>query len=102
MGSGPGVTHAGSFGGIDKISRKSYSKSMNAVLSEKGQVTIPKAIRDDLGLEPGTVLDFIEDHGRIIVCKVMKENPFSAWRGKGRIPGGRSVDGYLALSREGR
>ena len=73
---------------------------MNAVLSEKGQVTIPKAIRDDLGLEPGTVLDFIEDHGRIIVCKVVKENPFSAWRGKGRIPGGRSVDEYLSLSRE--
>jgi len=72
---------------IDKPSKKSYSFGMNAVLSEKGQVTIPKAIRDDLGLEPGTVLDFIEDQGRIIVCKVVRENPFSAWRGKGSIPG---------------
>ena len=70
------------------------------MLSEKGQVTIPKAIRDDLGLEPGTVLDFIEDRGRIIVCKVLQDNKFSAWRGKGCIPGGKSVDDYLVHSRE--
>ena len=33
---------------------------MNAVLSEKGQDTIPKAIWDDLGLVAGSVLDFSE------------------------------------------
>ena len=68
---------------------------MNAVLSEKGQVTIPKAIRDDLGLVAGSVLDFIEDNGRIIVKKVVAENPISAWRGRGRLPAGKSVMEYL-------
>jgi AbrB family looped-hinge helix DNA binding protein len=68
---------------------------MNAILSEKGQVTIPKAIRDDLGLVPGSVLDFVEDQGRIIVKRVMTENPVSAWRGKGLLPVGDSVMGYL-------
>lgn len=75
---------------------------MNAVLSEKGQVTIPKAIRDDLGLVPGSVLDFTEDHGRIIVKKLVAENPISAWRGKGRLPQGKSVMEYLENLRGGQ
>ena len=75
---------------------------MNAVLSEKGQVTIPKAIRDDLGLTPGSLLDFTEDHGQIIVRKVMTINPISAWRGRGKLPMGKSVSDYLNLTREGQ
>ena len=75
---------------------------MNAILSEKGQVTIPKAIRDDLGLSAGTILDFTEDQGRIIVKRVMAENPISAWRGRGRLPKGTSVMDYLNLLRGGK
>jgi AbrB family looped-hinge helix DNA binding protein len=74
---------------------------MNAILSEKGQVTIPKIIRDELGLEAGVVLDFHEEQGRIIVTKVTKNSPFSAWRGKGKIPGGQAVMEYLSNVREG-
>lgn len=74
---------------------------MNAVVSEKGQVTIPKPIRDDLGLEAGSVLAFTEDEGRIIVTKILQENPISAWRGKGILPVGRSVGEYLGLVRGG-
>ena len=74
---------------------------MNALLSEKGQVTIPKRIRDGMGLVPGSVLDFEEENGRIIVRKVLAENPISAWRGRGRLPGGKSVDEYLATVRDG-
>lgn len=74
---------------------------MNAILSEKGQVTIPKLIRDDLGLTTGTVLDFQEENGRIIIRKVVAENPVSAWRGRGQLPGNLSVDGYLGQIRDG-
>jgi AbrB family looped-hinge helix DNA binding protein len=42
---------------------------MKAVLSEKGQVTIPKALRDRLGLRPGQVLEFREERGRLIGTK---------------------------------
>jgi antitoxin PrlF len=43
---------------------------MKAILSEKGQVTIPKAIRDRLGLRPGQVLNFEADaEGRLIATK---------------------------------
>jgi len=75
---------------------------MNAIVSEKGQVTIPKPIRDDLGLGPGSVLDFVEDEGRIIVTKIVEENPISAWKGKGRLPLGNSVTEYVNILRDGQ
>lgn len=34
---------------------------MKATLTSKGQITIPKAIRQRLGLEPGQVLEFDEE-----------------------------------------
>jgi antitoxin PrlF len=39
---------------------------MKSVVSEKGQVTIPKAVRSKLGLRPGTVIEFEADRGRLI------------------------------------
>jgi AbrB family looped-hinge helix DNA binding protein len=74
---------------------------MKAVLSEKGQVTIPKKLRVEYGLEPGTVLDFVEEEGAILVRKVLPTNPVRAWRGRGKLPGGTSVEAYLGKAREG-
>ena len=48
---------------------------MNAVLSEKGQVTIPKPLRERLGLRPGHILDFSEDRGRLVATKQPPEDP---------------------------
>jgi antitoxin PrlF len=76
--------------------------SMNAVLSEKGQVTIPKLIRDELGLVPGTILDFSEEDGKIVGRKVVAENPITAWRGRGRLPIGKTVSEYLSIVRDGQ
>jgi antitoxin PrlF len=42
---------------------------MKAVVSEKGQVTIPKRIRRRLGIVPGTVIDFEARGGRLIAQK---------------------------------
>ncbi|MGB7685637.1 MAG: AbrB/MazE/SpoVT family DNA-binding domain-containing protein [Solirubrobacterales bacterium] len=39
-------------------------------ITDKGQVTIPKEIRDRLGLLPGTEVEFIEQHGEARVRKV--------------------------------
>lgn len=39
-------------------------------VTSKGQVTIPKAIRDEFGLLPGTEVEFVEKGGEIRVQKV--------------------------------
>ena len=36
---------------------------------EKGQVTIPKPIRERLGIRPGEVLEFDEDAGGAVVAR---------------------------------
>lgn len=43
--------------------------SHTTVVSEKGQVTIPKQLRDRLGIRPGQVLDFREERGRLVATK---------------------------------
>jgi len=73
---------------------------MNTIVSEKGQVTIPKALRLRLGIEPGSVLDFREEQGRLVARKKVNEDPLERWRGKGKLPLGDSVDDYLQIIRE--
>jgi AbrB family looped-hinge helix DNA binding protein len=38
-------------------------------ITSKGQVTIPKAIRDEFGLLPGTEVEFVPEAGEIRVRK---------------------------------
>jgi len=38
-------------------------------ITSKGQVTIPKEIRDELGLLPGTEVEFVRDEHGVRVCK---------------------------------
>ncbi len=52
-------------------------KSMKAKVAERGQVTIPKALRDRLGVTPGTTLEFTEERGRLVAVKVAKADPVS-------------------------
>ncbi len=45
------------------------SSRMRSRVSEKGQVTIPKPIRERLGIRPGEVLEFDEDAGGAVVAR---------------------------------
>jgi len=73
---------------------------MKAVVSEKGQVTIPKICRDRLGLRTGTVLDFETRDGELVAVKQQPEDLFRKWRGKAKLPGGLTVDQYLDAIRK--
>ncbi|HEU4706192.1 MAG TPA: AbrB/MazE/SpoVT family DNA-binding domain-containing protein [Solirubrobacterales bacterium] len=39
-------------------------------ITSKGQVTIPKAIRDEFGLLPGTEVEFVAEEGEVKVRKL--------------------------------
>ena len=51
---------------------------MKARVSEKGQVTVPKKLRDQLGIRVGDELDFEAEHGRLVATKVAGQDPFDA------------------------
>lgn len=48
---------------------------MKTTVSEKGQVTIPKPVRERLGIRPGHVLDFREERGRLVATKATLRDP---------------------------
>lgn len=69
---------------------------MKTIVSEKGQITIPKACRERLGIHRGTMLDIKAVDGQLVGSKIQSEDPFSYWKGKGKLPGGiKNVDDYL-------
>jgi AbrB family looped-hinge helix DNA binding protein len=51
---------------------------MKAVVSEKGQVTIPKKLRERLGIRRGQVLDFETRDGLLIGRKAAGDDPVAA------------------------
>jgi len=54
---------------------------MKASVSEKGQVTIPKRLREQLGIRPGEVLEFQEDEGRLVAVKSESRDTVAAVSG---------------------
>jgi antitoxin PrlF len=70
---------------------------MKAVVSEKGQVTIPKALRTRLGIRPGAVLEFDADGGRLIARKAQPADPIDAAWGILHLP--ESVDAFVERAR---
>ena len=58
-------------------------------VTTKGQVTIPKHIREILGITPATEVDFVEEEGRVYLVK-QKEGK-TALRRFSRLRGSASV-----------
>lgn len=50
-------------------------------VTSKGQVTLPKAIRDALGIEPGSEVEFVLDNGRAILRKRVPHEALRRWEG---------------------
>ncbi len=73
---------------------------MTAILSEKGQITIPKSVREKLGLLPGAVLEFQALNGKLVASKKVVHDVFTKWRGKCNLPKNLSVDAYLKRTRD--
>lgn len=48
---------------------------MRSTISEKGQITVPKPLRDRLGIRGGDRLEFTEGHGGLVVRKATGQDP---------------------------
>lgn len=46
---------------------------MKAIVAERGQVTIPKPLRDKLGIRPGTALEFSARDGTLVARKAASD-----------------------------
>ena len=53
----------------------SKRNELKAVVAERGQVTIPKQLRDKLGIKPGAVLKFEMKESKMIISKEHADNP---------------------------
>jgi antitoxin PrlF len=77
---------------------------MNAITT-KGQVTIPKAIRDLLGVRPGGKVDFVmADNGEVVVRKAGTDLPAPLTgsrfgRFRGTLKTNMTTDEIMALTR---
>jgi antitoxin PrlF len=44
---------------------------MLSTVSEKGQITVPKLLRERLGIRPGDQLEILEEGGRLVLTKTI-------------------------------
>ncbi|MEO5334557.1 MAG: AbrB/MazE/SpoVT family DNA-binding domain-containing protein [Magnetococcus sp. YQC-5] len=74
---------------------------MSTTVTSKGQVTIPKPIRDQLGMTPGSAVTFeLELDGRIILRKIDADHPASRFESlRGCAGPGLGTDEIMAMTR---
>jgi AbrB family looped-hinge helix DNA binding protein len=76
---------------------------MGTTVTSKGQVTIPKAVRDRLGITPGSEVEFsLNEQGEIVLLKCgrkarTEESPFAKIRGT--VKTDMTTDQIMALLR---
>lgn len=68
---------------------------MKATVSQKGQVTIPKHLRNRLGIKPGQVLDFTEESGKLVAKKLNAKDEDPIERLYGILGIGGSTDEWI-------
>jgi AbrB family looped-hinge helix DNA binding protein len=78
-------------------------------VTSKGQVTIPRHIRQRRGLGPGTEVEFLEKNGEVVVMKSRKgrnaaqgvDGDFAAYldRVRGIVDLGMTTDEFMQLLR---
>lgn len=67
---------------------------MDATVAERGQITLPKAVRDALGLTKGTKLKVELIDGRIVLRKDMQD-ALSRVRGRFKLAEGKTSDDVM-------
>ncbi len=75
----------------------SYRQDMKSRVTDRGQVTIPKELRDRLGIRSGQVFEFSEERGAIVMRRRMASHPVDELYGTLEV--GASSDELLTILR---
>lgn len=70
---------------------------MKAIVAERGQVTIPKALRDKLGIRQGTTLEFAASNGSLVARKAETDPVSSVF---GCLPKRMDTDKFIGKLRD--
>ena len=75
---------------------------MATTVTSKGQVTIPKPVRDRLGIVPGSRVQFeLAEDGRVVLVNLAHPRPVSRFEKLRGIAGpGPSTDEIMAMLRD--
>ncbi|MEF2279289.1 AbrB/MazE/SpoVT family DNA-binding domain-containing protein [Deinococcus sp. YIM 134068] len=78
------------------------NRIVRSTITSKGQITLPKAIRDHLRVSGGEQIEFVVDGETVTVRSVTpSQNPFAAWLGVAPLPDGQTVAGLIREMRDG-
>lgn len=66
-----------------------------AKVTSKGQITIPKKVREALGVHPGEDIGFEEKDGVMVIKKALAKSPFDQWVGALRHLKGEKADDII-------
>jgi antitoxin PrlF len=66
-----------------------------SIVSEKGQVTLPKEIRERFGIHPGVEIEFRSENGVVTIVKIIPKAPISKWYGSVKKKKFSSTDEYM-------
>jgi antitoxin PrlF len=74
---------------------------MTTTVTTKGQVTIPKPVRDFLGIVPGSKVDFHRaTDGSVVITRADRKQPTSRFANlRGHAGAGLDTDAIMALTR---
>jgi antitoxin PrlF len=73
----------------------------NMRVTTKGQVTIPRKIREVLGITPETNVEFVEENGKFYLVKASEPKPTGKFRRlRGIATTQMSTDEIMSLTRE--
>lgn len=61
-------------------------------VTSKGQITLPKKVREDLGVRPGDRVEFEKRQGEFVLRKKVDRSPFDRYEGFLKNLKGKDVD----------
>lgn len=68
-------------------------------LSKKGQITIPRDVREKLNLKPGDQLEFVNTEKGLVLRRKISEQAFDDLKGIADTPQSHSTEEHLGQTR---